>query len=158
MSQPISQELFTKQILALLQETFEKVEGIFLDRATSLSESLETLAAHEASTPITSDGTTIASQVHHVRFYLRVLNDYIDGKWSDKVDWKSSWQNMTVSEREWNSLRQSLKEDYKSLQTHLNEITGWNDEHRLGGALAIVVHTAYHLGAIRQIMKVVKAK
>ena len=65
----IDNELFTKQVYALLQETFEKVEGIYLDRGTSLFETLASVTAVEASRPITETGTSICAQVDHVRFY-----------------------------------------------------------------------------------------
>jgi hypothetical protein len=38
----------------------------------------------------------------------------------------------------------------------LQSIEDWNDERPFGGALAIAVHTAYHLGEIRQAMCIVK--
>lgn len=38
----------------------------------------------------------------------------------------------------------------------LQKVQNWNDDRPIGGALAIVVHTAYHLGEIRQAMCLVK--
>jgi hypothetical protein len=38
----------------------------------------------------------------------------------------------------------------------LQSVEDWNDEHPIGGALAIAVHTAYHLGEIRQALCMVK--
>jgi len=156
MSTQIESKLFTKEIFALLEEIFAKVHGIILDGGTSLTETLEKISANEASRPTTETGTSITSQVDHVRFYLQVLNDYIDGKRQEKIDWQGSWKRKSVSESEWNSLRQQVKDDYKILMERLNSITDWNDERRLGGALGILAHTAYHLGAIRQIMGVAK--
>ena len=155
MSQQTDNELITKTFISLIEETFEKVGGIYLDGGTSLMETLAKVSAAEASRPITEKGTSIASQVDHIRFYLSVLNDYIDGKWHDKVDWQESWKRKSVTDNEWNELRAQLKDDYVILLKHINSIGDWNDEKRLGGAMAIIVHTAYHLGAIRQIMGVV---
>jgi hypothetical protein len=157
MPQQIDVELFTKTIRALLEETFEKVDGIYLDGGTSLLETLATLSATEASRPITEAGTSAAGQVYHARFYLRVLNDYMDGQWHEKVNWIQSWQCKSVSESEWDQLRHQLKDDYQKLNAKFQGIADWNDDRRLGGALAIIVHTAYHLGAIRQILRVIKA-
>jgi hypothetical protein len=156
MPNPIDPAGFTKTLGALLEETFEKVDGLYLDGGTSFFESLDGLSAEAASRPITAAGTSIVGQVRHVRFYLHVLGDYMDGQWHEKVDWKSSWQPPTASEIEWDGLRDGLKDDYRVLRTRFERTEDWNDERRLGGALAIVVHTAYHLGAIRQILRVVK--
>ena len=35
-------------------------------------------------------------------------------------------------------------------------IENWEDEKAIGGALAIVIHTAYHLGEIRQALCTLK--
>ena len=38
----------------------------------------------------------------------------------------------------------------------LKNLEDWNDDRPIGGALAIAIHTAYHLGEICQAMCVVK--
>jgi len=156
MTQQINEELFKKSIFVLLKETFDKGDGIYLDQGTSLEETLALLSAAEASRPIRESGTSIASHVYHLLFYVRILNDYMDGKWHEKVDWPGSWARKIVSENEWDALRKQLKNDYDALLKHLESFTDWNDERRLGGALGILAHSAYHLGAIRQILRVIK--
>ena len=158
MPQQISHDLFSKTFFTLLQETFEKVEGIYLDKGTSLLETVAAITAAEASRPIAPNGTTIAGHVDHIRFYLRVLNDYMDGNWHQNLDWKQSWLTAKVTESEWDALRKDLEADYQHLLTHLKSFTDWNDNHRLGGAMGIIVHTAYHLGAIRQIIHAARRK
>lgn len=155
MSQPISGDLFAKNLLALFEETFEKVGGIYLDGGTSLLETLKTISADTASRPTRESGTTIAAHVIHARFYLQVLRDYMDGKWHETVDWKGSWSQSSVTENEWDILRQQLEDDYRGIIAYLKGIDNWDDERRLGGALAIAIHTAYHLGSIRQIMRAI---
>lgn len=154
MSHPITTSLFTGSLRALLGETFEKVEGIYLDRATSLTETLSGITAEQASRSIIEGGATIAGHVEHIRFYIRVLNDYVDGVNADKIDWKQSWLCHTVTTSEWDAIRGGLADDYHALLAHLDTIENWDAERPLGGALAIVVHTSYHLGAIRQMMKI----
>ena len=156
MSTQISSELVGKEILDFLEETFEKVSGIYLDRETSFLETLAKVNAAEASKPIVESGTTIAGQVEHVRFYLRILNDAMSGKTHPNLDWKQSWLVKRVTDSEWTKLQQQLRDDYRQLQERWKSIEDWSAEDQLGGALAIVVHTAYHLGAIRQILRVVK--
>ena len=156
MTQQVSHETFTGLLNMLLEETFSKVEGIYLDGGTSLFETLDTVSAGAASRPITPDGTTIASQVGHVRFYLTVMEDYIQGKWYEKVDWQGSWKPKTVTPEEWDALKQDLRDTHERVVDLIKSFDEWNDERKLGGALGILTHTAYHLGAIRQIIRVVR--
>lgn len=152
----ISADLLKKTINALIEETFADVKGIYLDKGTSLVETLGTVSAEEASRPITDGGTTIAGHAAHVRFYLDVLGKYMRNELKDRIDWKQSWLFNSVSESDWETLRQGVTDDYKDIQSRLAEIVDWNDEKRLGGALAIIAHTAYHLGAVRQMLRAIK--
>ena len=52
----------------------------------------------------------------------------------------------------------NLAEDLKNTRKRISEFTDWNDDKRLGGALAVIAHTAYHLGAVRQMLRVVKSR
>lgn len=151
----ITNEQLTKPLFALLTETFDKTAGAYLDRDTSLLNTLDTLNAAQASKPTIPGGTTIAGHVFHVRFYLRAINDYMEGKWYENLDWKESWTLSTVTDAEWEELRRNMRGDYAALMKRLGEIGDWSDEKRLGGAMAIIAHTAFHLGAIRQMTKLV---
>lgn len=157
MTQPIALELFTGELFPLLEETFESVHGIYLDKGTSLFETLETVTAEEASRPVSTRCASIAGQVEHVRFYLQVLQEYMQQKEVGKVDWEASWYLKTVTPEEWDALRQRLKSTYQNLTALIKGFETWQHEDQLGGALAIVVHTAYHLGEIRQALCVIKA-
>jgi len=156
MSQHIDNKLFSSAVYALIEESFEKVNGIYLDQGTSLTETIATLSSDDASRQAAENGTTIAAHVHHVCFYMRVLNDHMQGKLQEKVDWNQSWVVSKVNEREWKALGDRLQDDFKNLKGYMGNVSDWNDEHRLGGALAIIAHTAYHLGAIRQILKIIE--
>ena len=158
MALDIDGKLLKSNIEALLDETIRDVKGIYLDGGTSLTETLSAVSAEEASRSILEGGTTIAGHVDHLRFYLRVLKDYMDGKPTDKIDWSQSWLRKSVTESEWEDLKSNLSEDFQRLQAGIAEIDDWNDEKRLGGALAIIAHTSYHLGAIRQMLKVIKKR
>jgi hypothetical protein len=150
MTQQIPLKLFTDELFPLLEETFESVHGIYLDKGTSLFETLDTITAEEASRPVSERCASIAGQVEHVRFYLQVLQDYMRQNELGKVDWAASWYLKTVTSAEWDALRQRLKSTYQDLTALVKGFETWQGENELGGALAIVVHTAYHLGEIRQ--------
>ena len=157
MSNKIDQKYITENLFDLLDEVFVTHHGIFLDKGNSLFETLETIAAAEASIPVGGKCATLAAQVAHVNFYLEVLEDYILNKERDNVDWGEIWQRVNeVSTEEWKAYQDQLKEMYQRIISMLQSIEDWNDERPIGGAIAIAVHTAYHLGEIRQAMCTVK--
>lgn len=152
MTQQISAELFTTNLYALLTEAFESVHGIFLDKGTSLFETLEGITAEQASRATSDRCATLAAQVNHIRFYLDVLERYMLEKPREKVDWQSSWQITTVTAEEWEGLKQALRKSYNRVRQSMEAFDSWDNDQRLGGAMAIVVHTAHHLGEIRQML------
>lgn len=156
MTQQIPLKLFTDELFPLLEETFENVQGIYLDKGTSLFETLDTISAEEASRPVSATCASIAGQVEHVRFYIQVLQDYMLQKEVGKVDWAASWYVKTVTPTEWDALKQRLKTAYQELTALIKGFETWQGEDELSGALSIVVHTAYHLGEIRQALCVIK--
>lgn len=157
MSKKIDQELVVQDLFDILDEAFVKHHGIFLDEGTSLFETLETITAAEASIPVGGKCATLAAQVAHVNFYLEVLEAYILDKDIGKVDWGDIWRRVNkVSAEEWQGYKDQLKATYQRVLSLLQNVKDWNDERPVGGALAIAVHTAYHLGEIRQAMCTVK--
>lgn len=157
MSSPIAHDLFLSQVRALFEETFESVKGIYLDRQTSLFETIEGLDADTASTPAVAGGTTIAGHVAHVQFYLEVMDAYMQGKDQGRIDWQQSWVTRTVDESEWSRLQQSIRDMTARVREAIETFEDFNDERHLAGALAVIVHTAYHVGAIRQILLVAES-
>jgi hypothetical protein len=158
-SYKIDQEHIVQDLFDILDEAFVTHHGIFLDKGTSLFETLETITAAEASIPVGGKCATLAAQVAHVNFYLEVLEAYILNKDIGKVDWGDIWRRVNqVSPEEWKAYNDQLKETYQRILSILKNLdpAEWNDERPFGGALAIVVHTAYHLGEIRQAMCTVK--
>jgi hypothetical protein len=150
MSKSIAVEMFTTEFFGILEETFEKVQGIYLDRGTSLFETLDTISADVASRPVSETCASIAAQVEHVRYYLDVLAVYMQGKKPENVDWKTIWNTIeAVTPDEWEASKNRLKASYHAIQS-LTKDAIWDTGDMIGGAIAIVVHTAYHLGEIRQ--------
>ena len=153
----IDQEHIVQDLFDILDEAFVTHHGIFLDEGTSLFETLEAITAAEASIPVGGKCATLAAQVAHVNFYLEVMEAYILKKDIGKVDWGDIWRRVNqVSPEEWKVYKNQLKETYQRIISLLQSWENWNDERPIGGALAIAVHTAYHLGEIRQAMCTVK--
>ncbi|MFL5807344.1 MAG: DinB family protein [Roseiflexaceae bacterium] len=156
MSKQTALEQFKDTLFIALDETFEQVHGIYLDKGTSLFETLATITAEEASRPVSATCASIAAQVDHVRFYLDVLERYMQNQAVGKVDWQESWQLKAVTLEEWDALKRRLKETYQRILTTMKGLETWDGENEIGGALAILVHTAYHLGEIRQALCTIK--
>lgn len=157
MKQQIDVTRFTSELFDLLDETFEKHHGIFLDKGTSLFTTLAGIKATEASQPVGGKCASIAAQVAHVTFYLEVLERYIQTGETGNVDWGEIWRTVKeVTPEEWMALNRRLQQTYERVLSMLQSNTGWEDERSIGGAMAIVVHTAYHLGEIRQALCTVK--
>lgn len=157
MTKGIKQQHFTSNIFAVFEETFETHHGVYLDKGTSLFETLETISAAEASRPVSSRCASLAAQVAHVTFYIEVLEKAIRNEVIGKVDWGDIWQRIeVVSETEWTALKSQLEATYRRVSTLIHGIDDWDDDDRIGGMIAIVVHTAYHLGEIRQALCTLK--
>ena len=69
MSEQIPVERLTHTLFGLLTEAFESVYGIFLDRGTSLFETLADITAEEASRATSGRCATLAAQVNHCLLY-----------------------------------------------------------------------------------------
>ena len=151
MSTQIQTEHFTKALYDMLDETFDNVHGYFLDKGTSMFETLATISAEEASAPVGGKCATLAAQVKHVAFYLDVLEKAVRTQQFEQQDWDKIWRETSaVTPEEWEALKSSLRESYDRIKALINDTTEWSSERQIGGAIAIIVHTAYHLGEIRQ--------
>lgn len=157
MTTAISSDVFSQELLALMTETFESVQGIYLDRGTSLFETLAEISAAEASIPVGGHCASIAAQTAHVQFYLEVLEQFMRGEHPSKVDWGHIWATVqAVTPEEWAASQASLRTTYQRVRAFVESYHDWNTENSIGGALSIVAHTAYHLGEIRQATCTVK--
>ena len=151
----ILQEEYTNSFFQLLRETFEGppagTGSAYLDKGAGLFQTLERVTAEAASTPATPGAPTVAAHCEHVRFYVLALYDFMRGA-TDKIDWGQSWVVQTVTPSEWDDLKGQLRRAYATVTEHLRRVEAWGDE-EVGDGMAILVHTAYHLGAIRQILR-----
>jgi len=149
---PIAKDAFLKSTLYLLRETFEgsgESGSVYLDRGVGIFNTLEKLSAEEVSRKTGS--TTIAAHTEHAKFFLDRFLEFMTGG-IEKVNWDDSWLIETVNETEWNHLRDAVRKSYENALRTFAEIEDWNQD-TIGEAIAIVAHTAYHLGAIRQMAK-----
>ena len=136
----------------LLTETFESVQGAYLDKGTSFFETLAEISAARASQPM-GNCATIAAHVAHTRYYLEVLEDRMFGRDLSYVNWDRIWDEVgAVDEAQWESMIAELKSTYQRILGHLDSADDWQGITELSSMLGIITHSAYHLGEIRQMM------
>lgn len=156
MSAQIQTDHFTKALYALLDETFDSVQGYFLDKGTSMFETLATISAEEASVPVGGKCATLAAQVKHVAFYLDVVDKTVRDPSYPRVDWGEIWRTVSsVTSDEWDAIRAELRANYNRILSLIKDTPAW-EEAQIGDAIAVIAHTAYHLGEIRQALCSVK--
>lgn len=154
----IQSEHFIKAFLVVLEETFESVVGIYLDKGTSLFETLSGIRAEEASIPVGGKCATLAAQVKHVAFYLAVVEKSARDPNFPQVDWTEIWNNVkVVDETEWQAIQEELRHNYLRIQELVKTTPAWSSEMEIGGAMAVLTHSAYHLGEIRQALCTLRA-
>ena len=156
MDKMIKQEDFLNNLFSLLDETFDNTHGHFLDKDTSLFRTLETVSAQEASIPVGGKCASLAAQVAHVTFYMEVLERYVYYNDTSRVDWGEIWRTVEkVTPEEWEEYKRKLKDTYHRIEKLFRDNPVWNED-SIGGSMAIIVHTAYHLGEIRQALCTLK--
>ncbi len=149
----ISKQDFLADTLIVLRETFEgSPEGqgsAYLDHGIGIFPTLKELSAEDVSKEIGE--ITIVAHVEHAKFYLDRICEFIEGR-TENVNWEQSWLIETVDENEWNILREGLRKSYENVLRCIASVESWNQDN-IGDLVAIIAHTAYHFGAIRQIKK-----
>jgi hypothetical protein len=151
----IAQRDFTKNLIALLKETFEGPSSdsgsSYLENGAGLFQTLDALTAETASLEPYAGAPTIAAHCAHLAYYVSVNHNYAMGR-EQRVDWPSSWRLRQIGDPEWEELKGSIRREYDALIETLESLETWGVQ-ELGEILPIVAHTAYHLGAIRHAVK-----
>src|SRR3954471_6616569 len=152
----IDSKVFIEATAYLLRETFEgSPEGqpsAYLDRGIGLFSTLEELSAAAASEEV--QGTTVAGQTEPAKFYLDRLWQFINGR-TESVNWDDSWLIEDVDDNEWTALQTAVRKAYMNSLQCLAVPRDWTQV-QVGMAIGLVAHTAYPLGAIRQLSKLAK--
>lgn len=144
-------------VRTLLKETFDGPEenASWYTEAkpgSGLFGTVGILSAEDASIPV--NGTTIAAQTDHIRYYLWVANSYLNGEEPSK-DWEASWKITNVDKITWAQFNEELQQEYTTLLKKIDSLDSL-DEQTSNGLLGAIAHSAYHLGSIRQMIKAIK--
>jgi hypothetical protein len=155
--------VFQNALSKLLAEIFDGPPGneayLLNPGDPGLLRQLDSIDAAAASSRPMPGKTTIASHVDHVLFGFTLMNRWASGEpnpWAG-ADWEESWRRTTVNERQWQELRERLGEESQKWRNVVATRTDW-DPVAAAGALSSAAHTAYHLGAIRQILAAISTE
>ena len=133
-------------LFAELVDGAPKSDAYMLNRGDpGLLQSLDRLSAAAAS-------HKIAAHVDHMRYGLSLMNRWANGEPNPfaTADWGAAWRTNRVSDVEWEKLRDDLRDEAHRWLRVLEQPREV-DTVALNGIIASIAHTAYHLGAIRQI-------
>jgi hypothetical protein len=158
MSEPIAVDAFLEPLFFLWEEILgepPRSSGptAVLDLHTGWAQTLSLLTAEQASRPAVPGGTTIAGQTAHAAYYLEVLEDIILNRHL-QADWPGSFAPSAVDEAAWAAQQARLFGVAGRLAGHMRANPSWPEPH-VRSALGCLVHLAYHLGAVRQMVRVV---
>lgn len=152
----IESQAIVNNLLQFLDETFDNTHGIYLDKDTSLFRTLDTVSAEEASIPVGGKCASLAAQVAHVIYYIESFERFALQGDNSPRDWGLIWRTVEkVSTQEWDEYKNKLRDAYERMQKLFSANPTWNED-TIGGALSVVVHSAYHLGEIRQALCTLK--
>lgn len=147
-----------KALTTLLRETLLRADGqaayLLNPNDPGLVETLRSLSAETASQPPAPGRKSIAAHANHVLYGIELANRALSGEQGvyETADWNAAWKLETVSESQWRDLVSRLEQQAHQLIEQVNQPREW-DEIMLTGVLSIPAHTAYHLGAIRQMVR-----
>lgn len=123
------------------------------------------LTAEEASRPLTpagagnvpGDGATAASHASHLAYALSLANRAMRGENPYKnADWSGSWAVTVVGDAAWKALRARLEKEFSDLMTAISDPGVWSSPQRMTGMMGNIAHSAWHLGALRQALGLVR--
>jgi hypothetical protein len=154
--------IFHGAITKLLNEIFEGPPGdeayILNPGDPGLLAQLESISAATASKAPAPGKPPIAAHVDHLHYGLSLINRWLAGEenpWAG-ADWNASWRVTRIRDEEWRALLRKLRQASTSWREAASKRREWDPVHA-AGAISSVAHTAYHLGAIRQILAVAAA-
>ena len=147
------QDVFRRALSTLLSEL---VDGAPANACFVLNPK-DRLSAQEASAISPQGGASIAAHVDHLCYGMDLLNRWADGdeRAFDTADYSVSWRRTSVTDSEWSALRSRLRMNTMKLSAAFQHARTDNDLH-VTGSIAMIVHLAYHFGAIRQIHRSIR--
>jgi len=158
----IQKETFVQVVTELFSEAYEGPQHAYTwfvdnDPGAGLLGTLARLPAEAASRPTVPGGATIAAHAEHLRWSLAMANAFARGE-QPQAKWAESWSVRTVDATSWERLQADLKREFDTLKAAIQANPNLSGVQVLTGILALIPHAAYHLGAVRQMARVLGAE
>lgn len=149
---------FRSALVVLLRECFEGIPRghkytWFVEENEGIFDALASVDARRASTKPSPDCATFAAHAYHLRYILVAANSQFGGP-KPVGSWNDSWKKQSVDEDDWAALIADIRSEYDRLLPRFSGMEPKKNSEYLG-ATALVPHCAFHLGAMRQIMRIV---
>ena len=97
-------------------------------------------------------GTSAAAHAAHLRYALDLTSRTLGAESAYAgADWAGSWRVGTLDEPGWKALVDGPERQSREALEAVGRGVDWQDEMLRTGCLAMVAHSVYHLGAIRQL-------
>ncbi len=150
---------FQDAAVILFREAFEGIPAgqnytWFVQGKEGIFDALNSTDSSGASKQPTDRCTSLAAHAFHLLFTLRNANTS-QGLPEPDGTWESSWSKEAVTESEWDELKTEIRQEYDLYIGWLSSNHEWNADESFEGLLAPLPHVAYHLGAMRQILKTI---
>ena len=118
---------------------------------------LAALSAEQASQEV--GGNTVAGQARHTAFHLEVCVRWERDGDHGPHDWQGSFLPAQVDNEQWRGVQQRLRAAYDEFCEYARSLAEQPASGDLASSLTgAVAHVAYHLGAIRQLQKALRAE
>jgi DinB superfamily len=135
---------------ALCESLCLTLEGGDWQKFDGLLPTLKTVSAEQASRRASPHGSSIAAHVDHLVYSFDFVHRAFNG---EDMTWQDiDWQPGDISETEWVELKTRLERNFKALLEFARDKPFWRAE-GLQAFIDNIAHTAYHAGAIRQVLK-----
>lgn len=119
---------------------------------------LSQVSAEDASRPPAPGMKSIAAHTQHLIYCITLANRAARGEDAYAgADWAASWRTDSVTAMEWEKIRDSLRHEHELLIAAIKDPAWREDPMLIQGMMALIGHGAYHLGAIRQIRRMLAA-
>lgn len=157
MSEPLA-SLVSKSIRTLLTETILQAaqdEAYIINRGEpGLLTTLKSLTAARASASPGPNRKPVVSHANHILYGWTLVSRALHGDQHafENTNWDLAWKLEKVNDQEWADLLSQLDKTGRDIIETAPRITDWI-EIMLTGVYGTAAHNAYHLGAIRQILR-----
>jgi hypothetical protein len=112
---------------------------------------LHRFSAEQASRAPVLGHKTPAAHAAHLLFSLELATQRLLGQ-NPAADWDASWETSSVDADDWTRLIEQIRDASARLRQTIEIRTAEWEPLTFKGIIATVAHTAYHLGALRQLV------